>query len=293
MLATTTQPRLGLMALPATWAEARQQAAWADDLGFDSLWTGDHLRHPRLREFPFLDGWSVLAAWAATTRRVRLGLLVNNMIYREPVVAVRHATAVDAISGGRFTLGLGAGVYPTDHAMAGVPAWEPSERIGRMTEYLTVVDGLLRDTLGDFAGRHYRTSDAVLRPLSQQQPRLPLLVAALRPRMIALAVQYAETWNTFGGFDLDDDEHTAVVARQVEAVRRECDRQGRDLASLTLSLCAYPPLTPWRDRGELDRLLDTYASLGFDELVVYAPTPAERSVFEHVMATRAARSGPR
>ena len=122
---------MGLLSLPAFWREATLHAEWAESLGFTSLWTGDHLRHPRQSEHPFLDGWTLLPAWATVTRRVQLGMLVSNLIYRHPALLARQAAATDVISDGRLVLGVGTGVYPTDHAMAGVPMWSFRERVAR------------------------------------------------------------------------------------------------------------------------------------------------------------------
>lgn len=103
------------MSLAAGWDAARRDAALAARAGFDSICTGDHLRHPGDEVFPALGGWSVLAAWAATTDRLRIGMMVSSIIYRHPAVLARQATAVDVISGGRLDLGVGAGVYRSDH----------------------------------------------------------------------------------------------------------------------------------------------------------------------------------
>lgn len=119
--------RFGLMSFRPAWQEAMEDAGRARRHGFDSLLTGDHLRHPRDPRFGFLDGWSMLAAWAAATSDIRLGMLVSNIIYRHPVVLARQAAAVDHISGGRLNLGIGTGVYATDHAMVGTEPWEPKK----------------------------------------------------------------------------------------------------------------------------------------------------------------------
>ena len=190
-------PRVDLMSLPASWGEAKLHAQWAEQYGFSSLWTGDHLRHPRDPEGAFLDGWTLLPAWAVLTDRVRVGMLVSNLIYRHPAVLARQAGAVDVISGGRLRLGVGAGVYATDHGMAGVPAWTPRERVARLAEFLSVLDRLLRGELVDSPGPHYPMTAAVVRPQPVQQPRPEIIVGALGASTIDLTVRLCDTWNTW------------------------------------------------------------------------------------------------
>lgn len=128
--------RFGYMALPASGAAAYREAYAAEAAGFDVLATGDHLRHPRDPSVSVLDGWSVLAAWAWQTERTRLAMLVSNPIYRNPVVLAKQAVTVDQLSDGRLDLGVGSGVYPTDHAMAGVPWWSPGDRVERFADFV-------------------------------------------------------------------------------------------------------------------------------------------------------------
>lgn len=146
---------IGLMSLPASWDEARLHAEWAEDIGFTSLWTGDHLRHQRQPEHPFLDGWTLLSSVVSCYERVRIGMLVSNLIYRHPALLARQAAATDLISNGRLVLGVGTGVYETDHAMAGVPPWTRSERVRRLEESLAVLDRLLRGDTVTSSGPYY------------------------------------------------------------------------------------------------------------------------------------------
>lgn len=105
-----------------------------EEAGFDLLMTGDHMRHPFDANFELLDGWTVLAAWGVLTSRVRLAMLVSNVIYRNPALLARQAVAVDHISAGRLDLGIGSGIFGTDHAMAGVRPWSGDERLERTEE---------------------------------------------------------------------------------------------------------------------------------------------------------------
>src|SRR5690349_13611116 len=102
------------MSLADSWETAKLHAQWAEDAGCASLWTADHLRHPRDPEIGCLDGWSLLPALAAVTSRIEIGMLVSNLIYRNPVLLACQAAATDIISGGRHVLGIGTGVYESD-----------------------------------------------------------------------------------------------------------------------------------------------------------------------------------
>lgn len=115
------------MTFPANGQEVVADATLARSTAFDLIATGDHLRHPRDPSVPLLDGWAVAAAWAMCAGGLRIGVLVSNLIYRHPTLVAKAAMTVDQLSGGRLTLGVGAGVYETDHSMAGVSLWSPAE----------------------------------------------------------------------------------------------------------------------------------------------------------------------
>lgn len=117
------------MSLAGTAEDVIADARLAGEAGFDLIATADHLRHPRDPQVPGLDGWSILAAWTVTTQRLRLAVLVSNLIYRHPVLLAKQVITVDQLSGGRVDVGVGTGVYPTDHSMAGVQNWAARERV--------------------------------------------------------------------------------------------------------------------------------------------------------------------
>src|SRR5947209_3691977 len=111
------------MSFPKDRREVEADAKLAMQAGFHGIATGDHLRHPLDASIPLLDGWAVVSAWAMCTTGLRIGMLVSNIIYRHPVLVAKAALAADQLSDGRLDLGVGAGVYPTDHDMAGVAQW--------------------------------------------------------------------------------------------------------------------------------------------------------------------------
>lgn len=267
------------MSMASSWADARRDAELAAEFGFEAICTGDHLRHPPDDVFPSLDGWSVLAAWAAMTTELRLGMMVSNISYRHPAVLARQAVAVDDISGGRLDLGIGAGAYEVDHAMAGTAVWPKAERLARLAEFLEALDLVLRGA-DAYQGRYYRFAAAVMLPGPRQQPRPPVVVAAISPRALRVAARWADVWNTFGGFALNRQELLARVAIQATTLDDHCAEVGRDPATIRRSLLAFPPLTPWRSVGDFEHLADAVRQLGFDELVLFSPRHQEVPVFE-------------
>lgn len=270
--------RFGLKVNPGTWEEATGWAAIAESTGFDGLWTGDNMRNPRDPAIPVLDGPTLISAWAATTKRIRVGLLIANVVFRRPTVLAKQSVTLDHISAGRFDLGIGSGVWPTDHGMSGVPMWTPGERAERLAEFVAVVDRLLSGNVEDHDGAYYSYQHAAMTPAPVQAP-IPLIVAANAPRALAVVAEHAHGWTTFPGAATEEDFHQASI-RRIGAL----ERLRRDRGPLRKILLAYGALTPWTSPDAFAKLVDRYQRIGFDEIVCYAPKPHERSVFDKVVA---------
>jgi alkanesulfonate monooxygenase SsuD/methylene tetrahydromethanopterin reductase-like flavin-dependent oxidoreductase (luciferase family) len=273
--------RFGLKVNPGSWDEASYWAKIAEDAGFDGLWTGDNLRNPRDPAVPVHDGPTMIAAWAATTSRIRVGLLIANVVFRRPTVLAKQAVTLDHVSGGRFDLGIGSGVWPTDHAMAGVPMWQPKERAGRLGEFVEAVDRLLSGDESDYDGEWYQYADASMTP-GPVQDRIPLIVAANAPRALAVVARYADGWTTFPGA-APAEEFRQATAERVRTLQRLCAEQGRDPGRMRRILLAYGAITPWSSPDSLSVLVQRYSEIGIDEVVCYAPKPDERAVFDQVV----------
>lgn len=272
--------RFGLKVNPGTWPEAAGWAAIAEDAGFDGLWTGDNLRNPRDPAVPVHDGPTIIAGWAASTSRIRVGLLIANLIYRKPTVLAKQAVSIDHISGGRFELGIGSGLWPTDHGMAGVPVWTPAERVDRFGEFVSAVNRLLSGDTGDHAGPYYPYWDAAMVP-PPVQSRLPIIVAANAPKAMAVAAEQADAWVTFPGAATEEEFHAATLERG-RTLDRLCQERGRDPRTLRRILLAYGAITPWAGPGTFPAMVERYRAAGFDEIVCYTPKPDERAVFDKV-----------
>ena len=144
-----------------------------------------------------LEAWTLLAAIAARTTRIRLGVLVTSNTFRHPAILLKEAVTVDHISGGRLILGLGTGWHADEHRRYGIELPEPPERVDRFAEAVEIISLLMSQPRTTFHGTHYRLDDAPLEPRPIQQPRIPILIAAHRPRMLRLAARFADQWDTF------------------------------------------------------------------------------------------------
>jgi alkanesulfonate monooxygenase SsuD/methylene tetrahydromethanopterin reductase-like flavin-dependent oxidoreductase (luciferase family) len=239
------------------------------------------MRNPRDPAVPVHDGPTIIAAWAATTSRIRVGLLIANMVFRRPTVLAKQAMTLDHISGGRFELGIGSGVWPADHGMSGVPMWSPKERVERLAEFVGIVDRLLAGDVEDHSGPYYSYDSASMTP-GPVQSRIPLIVAANAPKSLAVVAEHGDAWVTFPGAATDDEFHQASLERS-RTLDRLCTERDRDPATVRRVVLAYGALDPWASPDAFARLVDRYEEIGFDEMVCYAPKPPERAAFDKII----------
>ncbi len=208
-----------------TWDAMRSTGLRVEELGYDSLWTWDHF----LPIFgdptgPNLEGWQVLAAWGATTSRVKLGALVSGNTYRHPAVLANMAATLDHITSGRAIVGLGAAWYEREHVQYGIPFETAGHRLARMDEAAQVLRSLLDQSVTTFEGKHYQLKDAYCEP-KPLQTRLPLMIGGGGERKTLRTVaRYADQWNGFGT--------PQEVAHKLEVLRGHCADVGRDPAEI-------------------------------------------------------------
>lgn len=273
--------RLGVLILPEfPWTTA--QAVWqrAEALGFDHAWTYDHLTWRSFRDSAWFAAIPTLTAAALATQRMRLGTLVASLNFRHPVPFAKELITLDDISGGRLTLGIGAGGSGWDATMLGQPAWSPPERADRFAEFVELLDQLLRQPDTSYQGRFYAANEARTYPGCVQQPRLPLALAATGPRGMALAAKFGQIWVTNGdraqGEKLLAQAGAKIVGEQMARLDEICEQVGRDPASLRRLVLSGERL----DSGlgsvaEFQDTLGRYADLGVTDFVVHWPRPAE------------------
>ena len=173
---------------------------------------------------PNLEGWQILAAWAAITRNAKIAMLVSGNTYRHPAVLANMAATLDHISGGRAILGLGAAWHEAEHEMYGIPFDTAPIRLVKLREACRIVRSLLDTGRTTYAGKHYTITDAVCEPKPVQQ-RLPLLIGGGGEQVtLRITARYADMWHGFGAPD--------VIARKIGILKRHCEEVGRDHAEI-------------------------------------------------------------
>ncbi len=211
------------------WPRWQRIASAVEDLGFAGLYRSDHFTNMAAPDLDSLELWTSLTWLAGHTRRIEFGPLVTPVSFRHPVFSARMGMQVDDLSGGRLTLGLGAGWQEREHAKFGFDLLDLRSRFRRFREGLEVATRLLRsDEPVSYSGMFYRLNDAVLLPRPARKNRPPILVGGngLR-RTLALAARYADEWNAvyvppaqFSELNHRLDELARKVGRQPQAVRR-------------------------------------------------------------------------
>jgi alkanesulfonate monooxygenase SsuD/methylene tetrahydromethanopterin reductase-like flavin-dependent oxidoreductase (luciferase family) len=182
------------------WPRLRDACLAVERVGWDSLWLDDHLLSDEADwTDPKLEGWASLAAVAAFTSRVRLGLLVSSTTFRNPGLIAKLATTLDHISSGRAVLGLGGGWFEREHDAFGIDfGGSFGERLDRLDEATMLVRRLLDGDAVTHEGRFYRFNDARCEP-RPIQPRLPILIGGSGPtKTLRTTARYADLWNGYG-----------------------------------------------------------------------------------------------
>jgi F420-dependent oxidoreductase-like protein len=229
-LCVFTEPQLG-----ATYDDQLRIAKRAEECGFDGFFRSDHYLTMGSRDgLPGpTDAWVTLAGLARETSRIRLGVLVSASTFRLPGPLAISVAQVDAMSGGRVEMGLGAAWYENEHRAYGIPFPPTSERFDRLEEQLEIITGLWTTPVGatfTFKGQFFEVEDSPALPKPVQSPRPRVIVGGSGPRRTPrLAARFADEYNTM--FTTAD-----VVAERYAAVRAACEEVGRDPATLTLSV---------------------------------------------------------
>lgn len=300
--------RLSTVILPIhRWGEGQKVWQHAEDLGFHTAYTYDHLSWRTFRDGPWFGAVPTLTAAATATQSMRLGTLVTSPNFRHPVTLAKELITLDDISEGRITLGIGAGGNDFDATTllkGDEEPWTPRERADRFGEFVPLLDKLLREPAGTtHEGRFYAASEARNVPGCVQRPRLPFAVAATGPRGLKLAARFGQAWVTTGDPKLYEsgtpEQSVEAVAGQLGNLGKACAEAGRDAAELDKILLTgfTPDFNPALAAPRLGRPLDSldafvdfagrHAELGFTEIVVHWPIAesvfaADQAVFERI-----------
>ncbi len=290
-----------------TWTDLLDSAQAIDRLGYETLWTWDHVKaifgNP---DQPIAEGWTTITAWAMATQRVKVGLMVGANTFRNPGLVAKMATTLDHVSGGRSVLGMGGAWFELEHNEFG---FDFGKSIGQRLDWLDESVAAVRSlTSGEKvtspADGHYAFKDLAILPLPIQK-RLPILIGGNgRTKTLRTIAKYADMWNAFG---LPDE------VRELDGVlRRHCEEVGRDEKEIERSINLWIVIrdseeaarAEWRNWMDLnqtalersiepsrplfgtpetiaERLLE-YGDAGFRTAIVEMPAPYDRETLERL-----------
>ena len=226
------------------WPELLDMTRAIEDLGYDSVWAGEHLLYrwaDRPARGPW-EAWTLLAAIAASTSRIELGPLVACTSFHNPALLAKQAATLDEISSGRLILGLGAGWNETEFRAFGYPF---DHRIDRFEEAFTIIRTLLQDGAIDFDGRFYQARDCELLPRGPRVTGPPLMIGSKGPRMLRIALPHVQAWNVW--FSDTGNEPSGVPAMR-EVVDTACRDVGRDPADVERTVAVHVRLPDGKGR---------------------------------------------
>jgi alkanesulfonate monooxygenase SsuD/methylene tetrahydromethanopterin reductase-like flavin-dependent oxidoreductase (luciferase family) len=221
------------------WPEMVAMARTAERVGFDSIWLGDHL----LYDLP--DGvvrgpwevWTALAALASVTERVELGPLVASTSFHAPAMLAKFAATVDAISGGRLILGLGAGWNQREYSAFG---FAYDKRVSRFEEAFTIIRELVRTGRSNVRGTYYDVVDCVLDPGPVRPGGPPLMLGSVSPRMMRIGLPHVDAWNVWWSDYGNDAEGFAALRTRVEDAAEQAGRTAGEVEATAAVLVQLP-----------------------------------------------------
>ena len=218
-----------------SWAEVRDMARVAEDIGIDALWVGDHLlyRTPERGAHGPWEAWSMLSALAAVTERVELGPLVAATSFHAPAMLAKKAATIEEISGGRLILGLGAGWNEVEYRGFGFPY---DHRVSRFEEAFTIIRTLLTEGEIDFVGKYYQARECTLHPRGPRPDGPPLMIGSQGPRMLGITIPHVQAWNAwYSWFGNSPDGLMQCLAK----VDRACEQAGRPATEVACSAAVF------------------------------------------------------
>jgi F420-dependent oxidoreductase-like protein len=272
--------RFAIKTMPehTTWRAMLDVWRAADDIDlFESAWNWDHF-YPLTGDHTGrnFEGWTMIAAMAQATRRIRVGCQVTGMIYRHPAVLANMAATVDHISDGRLELGLGAAWNQEETTAYGIPLPPLKERFDRFDEGLDVIVGLLTQETFTYEGRYLQLTDARCEPKAVQQPLPPITIGGNGPtRTLRAVARHAQQWNSLTASPAEWQGHHDVLVER-------CAEIGRDPAEILCSVNARTPkdgsVKDWA--AQVAEVAAAYAEVGAGLLVVNVPNPHDPADLE-------------
>nr|WP_269822461.1 LLM class F420-dependent oxidoreductase [Dictyobacter vulcani] len=253
----------------AIWQAADQEPL------LEHAWLFDHF-FPLSGELsgPCLEGWTVLAAFAAVTKRIRLGLMVTGNTYRHPTVLANIAATIDVISKGRLDFGIGAGWNEAEHSAYGIPLYKPGERLHRLEEACEVIKRMWTEKGATFDGRYYQIKDAYCEPKPVQQPYPPFVIGGGGEKLtLRIVARYASVWNMAGG-SVEDFKHKNAILDQ------HCAEIGRNPAEIARSIQVAINPTNMEETREQTR---SYIEAGVNHIVLNIRPPYPENIVRRLV----------
>jgi alkanesulfonate monooxygenase SsuD/methylene tetrahydromethanopterin reductase-like flavin-dependent oxidoreductase (luciferase family) len=215
----------------ASWPMMRRLAQAMEAMGVDTLWVPDHLQRATARRgtFGFWECWTILTAAAEATSRIGIGPFIACTGFRNPALLAKMAATLDEVSGGRLVLGLGSGVPARDPSWSAF-GYDGSRHVSKYAEAVEIVTRLLRERTVTFEGEHYRTDAAELIPRGPRPDGVPVLVAGLGERTLAVAARFGDRVNVNRSV-----VSAADAAEAMDAAARACAAVGRDPSTLEVT----------------------------------------------------------
>ena len=287
--------KYGVLILPEYhWSVAKKLWRRAEELGFDHAWTYDHIAWRTLRDSAWFGAIPTLTAAATATNRIRLGTLVASPNFRHPVPFSKDLIALDSVSEGRITLGIGAGGSGWDTTILGQGPLAGRDKAARFEEFVELLDHLLTEPTTMWRGDFYAANEVKTLPGCVQTPRIPFAIAATGKRGMTLAAKYGDIWVTTGDRTAEEPlaptEGAKAVRQQMAQLDEICNTVGRDPASLRRLVLTGPVLRPGIESQQaFDDTRGAYAEIGVTDFAVHWPRPQEpfsgdREMFETIMS---------
>lgn len=269
-----------------TWAEVAAVWSAADQLDvFDAGWVNDHLQGLEDRSSPSFDPFVALAALATLTRRVRLGIMVAAVGFRNPALIAKQAVTLDHLSGGRFELGIGAGWMEREHADYGLELMDVAERMDRFEEAAAIIRSLLHEETTSRSGNHYRYEAAPMWP-KPVQDRLPIVIGGHGElRTIPITAVHADHYNF--GVNRFKEDTPEKFRRKLAVLHGELDRIGRARSAVETSVQIIVNRTAEMavDLGE------EFIESGADHIIFFLRPPLSVALLTELAEELASRAG--
>ena len=279
----TSKMTFGVVLRPQhfTWAEQLSEYPKVEAMGFDSIWTNDHL-HSLIGPIDnqAFESQTTLAAIAMSTKRVRFGAMTYSVTHRIPTILAKQLVTLDHMSGGRAVLGIGAGWYEDEHKAFAVPFPPAGERVSMLAEALEIFRLLEQNERTNYDGNHYKLVDTPFAP-KPVNGHVPVLIGGTKPRMLKLVGQHADIWDS----SLKPDEYAVAL----ETIRGHARSAGRDPDAILPSTGVWGPSSAWSGPPDDSKFADTvraaYKAGARQLLFKYTPDREGIETIPHLMET--------